>query len=282
MSTILNIIKILAIIYILVLVLMVLFQDRLIFFAQPISNPYMSAFQQHEVTFNHDNIRLHGWWVRKDSDDNAPLIIYYGGNAEEVSGNLLDLERFPPVSLLLLNYRGYGKSDGKASERNLVSDALFVLDEITRQESIQPEQIILMGRSLGSGVAVQVAARRPVSRLILITPFDSLVKVARSHYPIFPVGLAVRHRFESDQVAPEIRTPALILMGSEDRIVPNRHSQALARSWGGPVTSVTIKGADHNSIHMHPEYWSAISDFLRDEGSPGDDPSPGIPAAEGG
>ena len=261
MSTFLNIIKILAVIYLIVLVLIYFFQDRLIFFAQPISNPFVSRFSGNEVTFDRNGIHLHGWLIK--NDNLAPLIIYYGGNAEEVSGNLLDLERFPSASFLLMNYRGYGKSTGKASEEALISDALFIFDEIIKKESIDRNQVILMGRSLGSGVAVQVAAQRTVGGLILVTPFDSLVEVARSHYPIFPVRLAIRHRFESEKVAPNIKAPALILMGSADRIVPNRHSKALAQSWGGPVDTVTIQGSDHNSIQLFPEYWSAIGDYMK-------------------
>ncbi|MBU2645834.1 lysophospholipase [bacterium] len=267
MSTFLNIIKILVVVYLILLTLLYLFQDRLIFFAQPISNPFVSRFSDDEIRFDHDGIFLHGWLIRKGSHAQSPLIIYYGGNAEEVSGNLLDLERFPPASLLLMNYRGYGKSTGKPSEDNLVSDAIFVFDEIVRKEGIDPRQVLLMGRSLGSGVAVQVAAQRTVGGLILVTPFDSLVEVARSHYPIFPVGLAIRHRFESAQLAPKIKAPALILMGSADRIVPNRHSKALAKSWGGSVNVITIQNADHNSIHLVTDYWSAISDFVKENAS---------------
>lgn len=264
MSTLLNIIKILVVVYLIVLTLLYLLQDRMIFFAQPISNPSVSRFSGSEITFDHKGILLHGWLIKKDINVQSPLIIYYGGNAEEVSGNLLDLERFPPASLLLLNYRGYRKNTGKASESSLGSDAIFVFDEMIRKEGIDPGQVVRMGRSLGSNVAVQVAAQRSVGGLILITPFDSLVNLAKSHYPIFPVGLAIKHRFESDRLAPQIKAPALILMGLADRIVPNRHSEALAKSWGGSVDALVIQGSDHNSIHLHTEYWSAISDFMKD------------------
>jgi len=263
MSTILNIIKFLVITYSLILILLYVFQDRFIFFTQPITNPYVSGFQKYEVRFHHNGNLLHGWFVKRDISPRPPLIVYYGGNAEEVSGNLLDLERFPPASLLFINYRGYGESTGKPSESNLVADALFVLDEITKQEGFDQEEVVLMGRSLGSGVAVQVAAQRTVGSLILVTPFDSLVNVARSHYPIFPVGLAIRHRFESERIASEIKAPVLMLMGSADRIIPNNHSMTLAQSWGGPVDTITVQGADHNNIQLYSEYWSAIGDFIK-------------------
>jgi pimeloyl-ACP methyl ester carboxylesterase len=106
-----------------------------------------------------------------------------------------------------MNYRGYGGSDGTPSETALLSDALFVFDYMLATEGIDPAHVVLMGRSLGSGVAVHVAAKRKVGGVILVTPFDSLVNVARAHYPIFPVGLMLKHRFDSAALAPGITTP---------------------------------------------------------------------------
>ncbi len=262
MSTVINILKILAIVYVVILVLMFFFQERLIFFAQPISNPYVNRFTEHEITFERDGVTLHGWFVRKEVSAEVPLIIYYGGNAEEVSGNLLDLKSYPDSALLFMNYRGYGRSEGRPSEKNLVSDALFILDEITERENIDLRHVVLFGRSLGSGVATQVAHHRIVGGVILITPFDSLANVAKSHYPVFPVKLLVRHPFESEKFAKDITIPALNIMGSSDGIIPNRHSKALAEAWKGEMESVIIQQADHNNIQLFPQYWQAINRFL--------------------
>jgi hypothetical protein len=120
-----------------------------------------------------------------------------------------------------------------------------------------------MGRSLGSGVAVQVAARQPVAGVILVTPFDSLVSVARAHYPIFPVNLLLKHRFDSAALAPQIRVPALFLVADGDRVAPPRFAAALESVWGGRTRLVTIAGTDHNSIETSPQYWTAINAFLR-------------------
>lgn len=262
MSALINILKILVIVYLIVLFLVYFLQDRLIFFAQPINNPYVDRFSDYEITFDHDGTSLHGWFVKNEITAESPLIIYYGGNAEEVSGNLLEMDQFPPASFMFMNYRGYGKSQGKPTEKNLVKDALYVFDELVINEGIDPNHIILMGRSLGSGVAVQVAAQRKIRGLILVTPFDSLVNVAKSHYPIFPVNWAVKHRFDSVMVAGEIETQALALLGTADSVIPNKHTHALVKTWGGLIESVTIQGADHNNIQLFPEYWSAIGRFI--------------------
>ncbi len=264
MSTFLNFLKILVIVYVIVLVLMYFFQDRLIFFAQPINNPYVALFSEYEINFNHNGIALHGWFVKKDLSGESPLIIYYGGNAEEVSVNLSDLDRMPRASFLFVNYRGYGNSQGKPTEENLVNDALFVFDTFVKREGVDPNNIILMGRSLGSGVAIQIAAKRKIGGIILVTPFDSLVNVAKSHYPFFPVGLAVKHRFDSIKYASEIRSPTLALMGTSDRVIPNKHSKKLVEAWVGSITVTSIEGAGHNDIQEFPEYWSSIGDFVKE------------------
>ena len=102
-------------------------------------------------------------------------IIYYGGNAEEVSQNLHDLKKFGDYSMLFVNYRGYGKSEGWPGQDVLFSDALFIFDHITNNYNIEPSNIFLMGRSLGSAVAVHVGSKRSVKGMILVTPFDQML-----------------------------------------------------------------------------------------------------------
>jgi hypothetical protein len=161
-----------------------------------------------------------------------------------------------------MNYRGYGQSQGRPSERALCDDALFVFDQVVATEGIDPSHVVLMGRSLGSGVAVHVAANRRVGGVILVTPFDSLLNVAKAHYPIFPVKWLLRHRFDSAALAPGIAAPALFLAASHDPIVPPRFADNLQKVWGGPTTAVRIQGTDHNTIETSPDYWEAVNSFL--------------------
>jgi pimeloyl-ACP methyl ester carboxylesterase len=184
-----------------------------------------------------------------------------------VSLNFDDLGKFNTQSFLFMNYRGYGDSDGKPAERALLADALYVFDHILAAESIDPQHVVVMGRSLGSGVAVHVAAKRKVGGVILVTPFDSLVNVAKAHYPIFPVRWLLKHRFDSARLAPGISTPALFLTAAHDQVVPVRLAKNLETLWGGPVESVTVVGTDHNSIQISPVYWDAINAYLSSFGS---------------
>ena len=252
----------LLVVYLIVLVLLYLFQDKMIFFPQPTHPQTLSRYADHEVHFNRDGISLTGWFFNRCTTQPCPVIVYYGGNAEDVSLNFPDLDRFPAGAFLFMNYRGFGKSAGKPTEKALLEDALFVLDRFLALEERDPKDVVLMGRSLGSGVAVHVAAHRPVGGVILVTPFDSLAAVAQSHYPLFPTRWLLRHRFESAALAPSISTPALFLMAENDRIVPKRFAERLKRSWGGPTTALTITGADHNSIETSTAYWDAVNRFL--------------------
>ncbi len=208
------------------------------------------------------DITLNGWFFKGAIDPDHPLIIYYGGNAEDVSLNFADLGRFATQSFLFMNYRGYGQSQGRPSEDALLADALTILDHILATEAVDPAHVVLMGRSLGSGVAVHVAAKRKVGGVILVTPFDSLVNVAKSHYPIFPVGWLLKHRFDSAALAVDIDTPALFLTASHDRVVPVRFARRLEQVWAGPTTAVSVGGTDHNTIETSPSYWEAINAYL--------------------
>lgn len=262
MKMILETVKILVVLFLGTTLLLTLFQGKMIFFPQPTAPANQSRYADHEINVRSGDITLAGWFFKNDIGPDKPLIIYYGGNAEDVSLNFGDLERFNARSFLFMNYRGYGKSEGRPSETNLLEDALLVFDHILASEAIDPAHVVLMGRSLGSGVAVHVAAKRKVGGVILVTPFDSLVNVAKAHYPIFPVGLMLRHRFDSAALATGISTPALFLIASHDQVVPTRLAWKLKRLWSGPVTAVTVDGTEHNTIDTAPAYWEAVNAYL--------------------
>ncbi|MDG9668823.1 lysophospholipase [Hahella sp. CR1] len=239
-----------------------LYQDRMIFFPQAVDAGNRSRLKSIEFKFEHDGVTLSGWFQRGEISARKPLLLYFGGNGEEVSWNAWEMEKLPVESFLLMNYRGYGDSEGAPGEEALVGDAVALYDHLTRKLKIDPQHIVLLGRSLGSGVAVQLADRRPVRAVVLTTPFDSLAAVGKQHYPWLPVGLLVRHPFNSLVHAATIKAPALALLAGRDRVVPMEHGQRLMAAWGGPQRTVTLDRADHNDISMYPEYWRAISQFI--------------------
>jgi len=237
--------------------LMYLAQDSLIFHPQRLDESRRAALAQTpavESLFIHgeDGTRLHAWHVKGD-----PLVIYFGGNAEEVSWMLDEApRRAPGVGWLLVDYRGYGSSDGSPSEKALVSDALQWYDHF------KAEKTYVFGRSLGSGVAVQLAAERPVAGLILVAPFDSLVAVGKRIYPFLPVQWLLKHRFDSVALAPKMKAPLLCIVAAYDEVVPAEHAKRLYDAWGGPKRWVGLEGAGHNTTDSALNYWPSIARFL--------------------
>jgi uncharacterized protein len=202
---------------------------------------------------------LRGWVVNRD--ESRP-ILYFGGNAERIEANREDFARmFPGRIVYLVAYRGYGASTGEPSEAALVPDALAVFDEVQRRHPGQP--IAMIGRSLGSGIASQVASRRPVERLALITPFDSMIGAAKAHYPFFPVNWLLDERYESAKALHAFRKPVLIVHGGRDEVVPEQSTKHLIAMLPSPPRIVRIAAADHNDVSAYPEFPAALSDFMR-------------------
>lgn len=197
-------------------------------------------------------------WVLRRPGPRA--LIYFGGNAEDVSLNLPTFAAaFPAHTLYLVNYRGYGGSSGRPSEKALLADAEAVYDRVGAQH----EAIAVVGRSLGSGVAVHLASVRAVERLALVSPYDSLVAVAREHYGWLPVGLLMLDRFDSAAKAARVRAPVLVIIAAQDEVIPPRRSQALHQAFlAGQARLVEISGATHNSLDAFPQYLASLSEFL--------------------
>jgi len=187
-------------------------------------------------------------------------LLYFGGNAEDVAGNVeLFAAAFPDRSLYLVNYRGYGGSSGRPSEAGLVADALAIFDRVQAQHA----EVAVLGRSLGSGIAVQLAAVRPVERLVLVTAYDSLVSVAREHFRWLPVGLLLRDRYESARGAPAVSAPVLVVIAAEDEIIPRERSEALAAAFApGQARVILVPGVGHNTLDLSPRYLQSVATFL--------------------
>ncbi len=198
-------------------------------------------------------------WTVKRPGQRA--LIYFGGNAEDVSGSLGEFaQALPELSLYFVNYRGYGGSTGAPTEAALVADALAIFDTAHKDFG----EIAVVGRSLGSGVAVQLAAARPVSKLVLVTPFDSLARVGQSAIPWLPVSLLMQDRYESTRFAPQVTCQTLLLVAAADAVIPPAHAQILLAAFAaGRARAVEMAGAGHNDIQLWPQYYREIAQFLR-------------------
>jgi fermentation-respiration switch protein FrsA (DUF1100 family) len=240
-------------------------QESLMFYPRPALGPAAApaGWHLHEVDLaTSDGTRIAGVLVRPPVH-RAPLVIYFGGNAEEVTAAAANAAQdYGTRALLLVNYRGYGRSQGRPSEKALVADALELFDWVAGQPGIDPARVCVHGRSLGSSIAVQVAAARPVGCVVLTSPFASALDVAREVYGWLPVAWLMRHPFDSAAHAPKIKAPLLMLVGSADAVIRPHHSERLASLWGGTVEKVMLPGFGHNDVHLDPRYGEAIRAFL--------------------
>jgi len=251
--------------YVGVAILVWLAQEKLLFYPRPVESKAVApaGWRLEEASIaSSDGTRLAGVLVLPPTGK-PPLVIYFGGNAEEVTAFApAAKELYGDRAVLLVNYRGYGDSQGAPGEAALVSDGAEIFDWAVRRGDIDASRVAVHGRSLGSGVAVQVAAARPARCVVLTSPFYSALDVAREKYPWLPVGLLMRHPFDSAARAPAIKVPALFLMGTADTLIPIGHSQRLADRWGGPVERAVFEGFGHNDLGMNPRYSQAVRAFL--------------------
>ncbi|MGY0557677.1 MULTISPECIES: alpha/beta hydrolase [unclassified Lysobacter] len=195
--------------------------------------------------------------VSTNGIDSDRAALYFGGNAEDVSQTIgLLSQAFPDVAIYAMHYRSYGGSTGTPAEHALVSDAMVLFDQVAKQHP----RVSIIGRSLGSGIAVQVAASRSIERLVLVTPYNSLLELAAERFKWFPTRLLLQDKYESWRYVSHLQMPTTIIIAGHDRILPNESSQRLADAFpAGVATVVRIAEADHNNLSSSPEYVAALA-----------------------
>lgn len=187
--------------------------------------------------------------------DNA--LIYFGGNAEDVSYSLADFANaFPDHALYMPHYRGYSGSGGNPTEKDLLGDAQALLDMASQKH----QKITIVGRSLGSGIAVWLAAHNKVERLVLITPYDSILNLACQKFPFLPVHWLLKDRYESILWASRVNCPTKILAAERDEIIPMQSTLNLFKAFNPAIATMdVIQGTNHNSISDSPVFMKALA-----------------------
>jgi hypothetical protein len=193
--------------------------------------------------------------------DGSNAIVYFGGNGEDVTHNMPSFSAaFPDYALYLMNYRGFGGSSGSPSELVIQQDALALFDHVHARHS----NVVVMGRSLGSGVAIRLASQRPASGLVLITPYSSIAELGARQFPIFPVKWLLQDKYESWRYAPEITVPTTLVVAEHDEIIPRASSEDLyARFRPGVASLELIPDVGHNDLGATPLYVQSLQRALK-------------------
>lgn len=231
-----------------------LFQRRLIYLPTPGKVPPAAMLHAgQDVAFDTaDGLRLRGWFVPAASGQSRGTVLVLNGNA----GNRVaraplaaELSR-AGLSVLLVDWRGYGGNPGSPSEPGLLADARAAHAYLAARGDVDPARLVYFGESLGAAVAVQLALEQPPMALVLRSPFTSLADVGRVHYPFLPVRLLLRDRYASIEQVGGLRCPVLVVAGAGDGIVPWEQSRRLAEAIPEPKRFVLIPSADHNSLEL--------------------------------
>lgn len=259
-----------AFLYLALLLTLFAFQARILFPAGAVggAGPLPPGAERLSLDTSDGN-RLHGVHIAPAVPGSRTLVLGFGGNgwnAEAAAAYLHGL--FPEADVIAFHYRGYRPSSGEPSARALIEDAPLVHDLAAARA--RPDRIVAVGLSVGSGVAASLASRRPLDGLILVTPFDSMRKVAAGQYPWLPVRWLFRHEFRSAEWLRGSTVPTAIVAAGRDSLIPAERTEGLRRATGRLVFDRTIADAGHNDIYDRPEFRAAMREALSSIGAVGD------------
>jgi fermentation-respiration switch protein FrsA (DUF1100 family) len=251
------------------------FQDQLLF--QPssrlIATPDAAGMAYETVRLTTDDGEtLHGWWIpaadvsrETPPDDTAHTLLFFHGNAGNISGRLESVQQFHRLGLnvLIVDYRGYGESTGTPSEQGLYKDAQACWQYLTETRSIAPEDIVVFGRSMGGGPATWLATQHPPGALILESVFTNVPDVGAHHYPFLPVRALATNQFDNESRVAQIEVPKLHIHSRDDRVVPFELGREVYEAAADPKQFLEIEGG-HNDGFLVSEkaYLETIDAFL--------------------
>jgi hypothetical protein len=217
------------------------------------AKPYNPKIAEKTTFKTSDGIVLEGAFTK--NGDGLPLILYFGGNANNV---MEFLDKIAPeiknYNFIGFNYPGYAGSEGKPCEKCILKYALEIYDKYRPR--------IIMGRSLGSAVATYVAAKRDITKLVLITPFDSIVNIAKNKYPFLPVDRLVKYKFKEAEWIKEVKAPVSVLLVKNDDVIPQKDIKTLLSNIKNLDKKITIDGVKHGNVYEFKKIKQVLEELL--------------------
>ncbi len=247
------------------LVLVYFFQEKFIFKPEKLKQDFIFKF---DIPFREyyfetaPGVSINGLHFFREKP--IGLILYFHGNSRSIKGwakYARDFYRFN-YDVVLVDYRGFGKSTGKRSEKELLKDMQFVYEKLLEQYT--EDRMIVYGRSMGSGFAAKIAADNNPRYLILDSPYYNFKKVVERFMPFLPVRFVLRFHLRTDKWLLQVTCPTYIIHGTKDWLIPIRHSIALQKINPRKITLIRIDGGGHNNLPSYNEYHNFIRDILKE------------------
>ena len=242
--------------------LAVTFETQLVYHGTPTDSAYRHPGCEEHFIRSVDGVLLHGISIEFPPSDKWAL--FFHGNAGSLKhrvGFLKELSFELSRNVIAVDYRGFGKSEGFPSEEVLISDAEEFVHYAKKHLGLRTEECYLVGRSLGGGVAMQLATKHNFEAMILINTFTSLPDIASELYPFFPTHQIMRNRFDSLQLANQISIPVFQTHGTRDKIIPYHNGRTLHNEFNTPKAFWVHQHASHNTA-LPPDFFRALNKFI--------------------
>ena len=195
--------------------------------------------------------------LRQDEATDAGLILYFGGNADDATHFVEYVQELHGYDIIAFNYRSYGASTGTPSEQALFEDALKIYDTYAKGR-----KVALVGRSLGSGVATYLASQRVVDGLVLLTPYDSILSIAKLKYPFFPIDLMLKNKFATVEYLPLVKSKIAVIEVENDTVIPHYHLEKLLEVMPSRPLHVMLGTITHGQVLEHPAFTKELQTIL--------------------
>jgi uncharacterized protein len=251
--------------YILLMILAYLIQERFIFKPEKLRPDFEFRYDQpfEELFFEvAPGVRINGLHFKVEKPKG--IILYFHGNSRSIKGwgkFAKDFTRYG-YDVLMVDYRGFGKSTGKRTESDLLNDSQFVYDTLRARHA--EDHILVYGRSIGSGFATRLASDNTPRYLILDAPYYSFARVVKRFLPILPLRWVLRYHLRTDLWIKKVKCHTYIIHGTKDMLIPIRHSEHLQKLNPRRITLIRIEGGRHNNLPSFPEYHAFIRDILQE------------------
>jgi fermentation-respiration switch protein FrsA (DUF1100 family) len=270
MRTLVNILTIAISIYLLLALMLYLFQGKLVFLSNLpdralVASPSDIGLDYEDVYLTtSDNERLHGWYI--PAADSRGVLLFFHGNAGNISHRLDSIKIFHELGLetLIIDYRGYGQSTGKTTEQGTYLDAQTAWDYLINSRGISANRIIVFGRSLGGAIGAWLGVQNTPAAVIIESSFSSGVDMARRIYPFMPVRLITRLQYPVVDYAAQLNCPVLVIHSRHDEIIPFAMGQAIYAAVKQDKKFLELRG-DHNNgfLISHKDYVAGLDDFTQ-------------------